>query len=164
MIRARKGEIQTILDLEPDEQNLEMSRTTEESSLGKQIVKVIFGNQTGKKGFTYDALVRRVNEFVTGSENESIMSNYYYLIENQVKDEKTKENYSIYDIDELISSASNKIIEGQQELDSEKKWKEKRRVVEKEIQEANSKNRGDNLETLIENFNRSMPLLKIRVK
>jgi hypothetical protein len=92
------------------------------------------------------------------------MSNYYYLIENQVKDEKTKENYSIYDIDELISSASNKIIEGQQELDSEKKWKEKRRVVEKEIQEANSKNRGDNLETLIENFNRSMPLLKIRVK
>lgn len=164
MIRARKGEIQTILDLEPDEQNLELSRTTEESSLGKQIVKVIFGNQKGKKGFTYDALVRRVNEFVTGSENESIMSNYYYLIENQVKDEKTKENYSIYDIDELISSATNKIIEGQKELDSEKKWKEKRRVVEKEIQEANSKNRGDNLETLIENFNRSMPLLKIRVK
>ena len=33
-----------------------------------------------------------------------------------------------------------------------------------EIQDKNSKNRGDNLETLIENFNRSMPLLKIREK
>ena len=92
------------------------------------------------------------------------MSNYFYLIENVKKNEKTNEFYSIEDVDALISKASNNVIEGQQELDSEKKWKEKRRVKEREIQEVNSKNRGDNLETLIENFNRSMPLLKIRVK
>ena len=92
------------------------------------------------------------------------MSNYNYLISNKIKDEKTKDYYSIEDADELISKASNKIIEGQQELDSEKKWKEKRRIIEMEIQDKNSKNRGDNLETLIENFNRSMPLLKIREK
>ena len=165
MIRARQGEIKTILSLDIEEQNLELSMVNSESSLGKQIVKVIKGNlKQSSKSFTYDALVKRINEFVTGSEYESVMSNYFYLIENVKKNEKTNEFYSIEDVDALISKASNNVIEGQQELDSEKKWKEKRRVKEREIQEVNSKNRGDNLETLIENFNRSMPLLKIRVK
>jgi ribosomal protein L3 len=164
MVRVRSGEIKTILSLSIEEQNLELSNVNSESTQGKQIVKVIFGNQKEKKGFTYDALIKRINAFVTGSEYESIMSNYNYLISNKIKDEKTKDYYSIEDADELISKASNKIIEGQQELDSEKKWKEKRRIIEMEIQDKNSKNRGDNLETLIENFNRSMPLLKIREK
>ena len=164
MVRARSGEIKTILSLSVDEQKLELSNVNSESTLGKQIVNVIFGNQKGKKGFSYDALVKRINEFVTGSEYESIMSNYNYLISNVIKNEKTKDYYSFEDADELIAKANNKIIKGQQELDSEKKWKENQRIIEIKTQEANSKNRGDNLETLIENFNRSMPLLKIRVK
>ena len=81
LVRARKGEIQTILDLDEDAQNYELKTVTSESTLGKQIVKVIFANQKeGKKGFSYDALVKRINEFVTGSEYESIMSNFNYLI------------------------------------------------------------------------------------
>jgi len=156
MVNARKGEIKTILSLPQDQRDMELRNTNSESSLGKQVVKVILYNQKDKKGFVYESLVKRINEFVTGSEYESVITNYNYLIENK--------GYSIEDAELLITKANNKIVEGQSELNSEKKWKSERRIKEQEIQDENSKMRGDDLETLIENFKRSMSLLKIRVK
>lgn len=164
MMRARKGEIETIFSLSVEERNLELSQTSE-TNLGKKIINVFMKNiSDNSKGLSYDLLMKKVNRFVTGSEYESIMSNYRYLISNVEKDEKSGDRFDIEDVDELISKASNQVIIGQQELDSEKKWKDERRVLERQIQEDNSKNRGENIETLIENFKRSMPLLKIRVK
>ena len=164
MIRARRGTMENLLEFDPIELDIRMQNVTKESSLSEQIINIIISHQKDKKGFKYDGLLRRVNEFITGSEYESIMSNYSYLVTNVEKNESTKETYDIQDIDVLITKASNRVVEGQSELNSEKKWKVERRIKEKEIQYENSKNRGDNLETLIENFNHSMSLLKIRVK
>ena len=92
------------------------------------------------------------------------MSNYFYLIENQIKNDVTQEGYNFNDIDILITKANNKVIEGQKELNSEKKWKIENRIKEEESQLLKAEQRGETLEELIGKFNNSMALLKIRVK
>ena len=127
-------------------------------------MKVIFNNTDDDGTLTYDILFKRVNEFLTGTENERIMSNYFYLVKNVEKNEITKETYDYKDIDILITKANNKVIEGKNELDSERKWKAENRIREKESQIQKANLRGDTLETLIDKFNNSMSLLEIRVK
>ena len=114
--------------------------------------------------FGYEMIVYEVNKFATGTEYQRVMSNYCYLVKNIIKNEEKGETYSFSDIDILITKAKNKVVEGRNELGSEKKWKIDNRIKEEESQLLKSKRRGDNLETLIDKFNNSMSLLKIRVK
>ena len=164
MIKHEQGVIDNVLKQQVSERERTLSIVNKDSLLGLQILKVIFNNKLDDETLTYDIIFKRVNEFLTGTESERIMSNYFYLVKNVEKNEITKETYDYKDIDILITKANNKVIEGRNELDSEKKWKAENKIREKESQVQKANLRGDTLETLIDKFNNSMSLLEIRVK
>ncbi len=165
LIKNNRGTLENILEVSPTERNSRMRMVNKNSIIGEQIVKVITDNLSDENiRFSYDSISTQVNLFLTGTENERIMSNYFYLIENQIKNDVTQEGYNFNDIDILITKANNKVIEGQKELNSEKKWKIENRIKEEESQLLKAEQRGETLEELIGKFNNSMALLKIRVK
>ena len=150
MIKYEQGVIDNVLKQQVSERDRTLSVVNKESLLGLQVLKVIFNDTDDDGNLTYDILFKRVNEFLTGTENERIMSNYFYLVKNVEKNEITKERYDYKDIDILITKANNKVIEGKKELDSERKWKAENRIREKESQIQKANLRGDTLETLID--------------
>ena len=168
MIQDQRGTIKNIFEYESSDRVRALRNINSSSILGLKALKIIFENNAksgqAEQNLNYDSILNKVNQFLTGTEYERIMSNYCYLVKNQTKNEMTSEKYSYKDIDILITKAQNKVIEGQNELNSEKKWKMENRIKEEESQIMKSKLRGDRLETLIEKFNNSMPLLEIRVE
>jgi superfamily II DNA or RNA helicase len=171
MLKKDRGMIDNILDLTAyslEDRKRELRSVNSESQLGFQMVKIILDHfklfELKGRVFGYEMIVYEVNKFATGTEYQRVMSNYCYLVKNIIKNEEKGETYSFSDIDILITKAKNKVVEGRNELGSEKKWKIDNRIKEEESQLLKSKRRGDNLETLIDKFNNSMSLLKIRVK
>ena len=172
MIRNKSGEIKNILGLGVRARKEIFKDVNENSSFGLIVAKTLLdnikievkGKIKGSENFVFDEVIKYINGFVKGSENETIMSNFDYLIANRTKNEATGEMYGYDDVESLIVKAGNKVSEAEKELGSEKVWKQRRREVEINIQKENQKNRGEDLSSLIENFKRSNALLKIRVK
>ena len=164
--------IKNIFEFSDDDYMTQLSRINEESLVGQKIIKVYQDYTYGmiikgigyQRGSKFEEFMKEINQFSLGTEYERIMSNYSYLVKGEIKNDTTNEKYSYKDIDLLITKANNKIIEGQSELQSEKMWKAKYKKEEAERQIQKSQIRGDSLDLLIDRFNNSMSLLKIRVK
>ena len=97
-------------------------------------------------------------------QNETIISNYAYLISNRTKKGKAGDTYNIDDVEILITNAINMVRKINKALGEERKWKgeESKRIVAEQAKTAEQV--GETLEELIYNYNKSMSLLELRPK
>jgi hypothetical protein len=153
-VKSRKNELSNIIGLNPvDRENLFKSS---DLSQGAKLAKELFSI---KKWVAYEELERYINLFSKGSNNESVMSDYFYLVINNTDEDK---EYDYENIDILITQKNNEVNDIQNLLDNERDFKEKTKVKIKKEQEITKKKVGADLDEQILKFQKSMKLLEWR--
>ena len=112
----------------------------------------------------YDHILKSVSAYEQGSPNERIMANYSLLISSQRKPGGNSDFYSFEDIADLIVNLEKKISRIRTQLSSkgESAFKLKTaKIIEQKLIET-KKSVGESNEVLIEKFENSMNLLKLR--
>tara|TARA_R110000851_G_scaffold296023_1_gene451039 strand:- start:4249 stop:11568 length:7320 start_codon:yes stop_codon:yes gene_type:complete len=161
LVINRKNEISNLVLLGEAEKRKVLEGIDENTSLATKIVATLSKFKTWSH---YDELLKYVNSFVKGSQNETIISNYAYLISNRTKKGKAGDTYNIDDVEILITNAINMVRKINKALGEERKWKgeESKRIVAEQAKTAEQV--GETLEELIYNYNKSMSLLELRPK
>ena len=136
-------------------------KTNEEKVVTDKLIEALWSINDWSN---YDHILKSVSAFEQGSPNERIMSNYSLLISDNKKPGGNGEFYSFEDISDLIVNLENKISKIRQQLSSkgEGAFKlSKAKEIEKELIDT-KKVVGESNEVLIEKFENSMKLLKLR--
>ena len=130
-------------------------------------LKLIQQSNDGSVGLKkrFADIVSQISLFSRGRPYEGILSSFDLLIKNKEKGENSQGEtiyYEYRDIIDLISMKETEITGVEKELASEMPWRRKKyKQIEHELQDLKN-TVGVKLKELVENFERSMPLLKIR--
>ena len=155
-VKSKKNELKNIINLNPlDRDNLFKS---DDLSPAAKLAKELFSK---KKWVAYKEIEKHINLFSKGSNNETIMSDYSYLVEGDKGEDET-DLYGYDDVDKLITKQQNLVNEYQSRLDNEKEFKEKTKVKIKAEQARTKKVVGVNLDEQILKFGKSNQLLQWR--
>ena len=113
----------------------------------------------------FSDIIAQVSLFSRGRPYEAILSSFDLLIKNKEKGENSEGEiiyYEYRDIIDLIAMKEKEISDVKKELGSEMSWKARKyKMIENELEDLKN-TVGVKLKDLIENFEKSMPLLKIR--